>query len=980
MSLLIVSHDANLGGAQSVLLNIMAWIKKNSNLKIKCLCLSRGEGKWLHRFENLGKTLIFDEVSEIIFKNFIKDVNLIYGNTVVAGRIYSFLSQFNLPILTHFHEMELSISYYAKDCIKDTLKYSDFIIACSEPVKSNLIKNYQYPEEKIMTVYASTVPSNITFLSSNEKYIKREKENMLSKFCILGCGIGLAFRKGVDIFINIARELQKIRKDFHFYWIGDFALEEKFETTTFFDELKKIKEEELPVTFLGFCENPKEILLLADLFILPSREDPFPLVCLEAAECELPVICFEDSGGMSEFVKHNCGFTIPKNNISLFANKIDYLLNNEKERKELGKNAKQNYFENYTIEKTTPKILNKIRETNQEKVFIILPNYNHGKYLDERINSIIKQTYKNWELVILDDCSNDNSIEIIKKYLIHPNINLIQNKTNSGSVFKMWIQGLELIKEKSELIWIAEADDSSDPEFLQTLIPFFNDNKVKLAYSDSYIIDENSKIIGNYLETDYLSSLSKTKWKSDYILKAKDEIQDGLGIKNTILNASSMIFRNFDISEIRNDLLKMKLAGDWYFEINTILNGKIAYSSKRLNYHRRHNNSVFGKNDPEKYKILFQEIKFVHDFILKKIKINYDFKMKMINYVIKQCQDLNVPINYYPLKVGFMGLKESQNENIETILEKTGNNTGNLLFFETSKKLISNDIYDLNENVDILFFTCANWLSEKTDLTYFADLIIKKDIPCICIGLGAQSESEDLIPQLKEGTLKFLTEISKRTPYILVRGEFSKKVCEFYGIKNVKIGACPSIFLNDDLKLGEKLEKLYINSKREKILFNMDLNRSLNIDKKYNYILQNEKYLMKIVNNEFVDDKTLLHFMKNMKFDNKDEMIKHIQEKFHYFSNLKDWGNFLIENKFDWSRGNRMHGTIMAISNYIPSICETIDTRTRELSKSLYIPSYDNIKFNGNKFDENRKYLSNLYKKLFEEVGLKTSDKLNIFQ
>jgi len=978
--LLVISHDANLGGAQSVLLNIMKWIKQNSNLKIKILCLTRGSGKWLHFFQNLGETLIFDEIDNLDF--FLKDVDLIYGNTVIAGRIYPLLFNWNIPIITHFHEMEMSISYYAQDCIKDTIKYSNFIIACSNSVKENLILNHSYQEEKILTVYASTIPKNIKFPNFNEKLFQKERENLSNEFCIVGCGIGLAFRKGVDIFIDIARKLYKKRKDFHFYWIGDFNLNEKIEDSTFSEELEKIKKENLPITFLGFVENPKEILLLSDIFLLPSREDPFPLVCLEAAECCLPIVCFEGSGGMPDFVKNDCGFVVPKNDINLFMKKIEYLMKHETERKILGENGRKKYLNNYTIDKTTPVLFNKILEFINLKVSIILPNYNHGKYLEERINSILSQTYKNWELFILDDCSTDNSLEIIQKYLSYPNIHLIRNEKNSGSVFKMWIKGLEIEDLKGEIIWFAESDDKCDSEFLETLLPFFNDYKVKLAYSDSHVIDENGKIIGNYLETEYLSSLSKTKWNSDYILNAEDEIKDGFGIKNTILNASSMIFRKFDISKIKEDLLKMKLAGDWYFEINTILDGKIAYSSKRLNYHRRHNESVFGNNEnkKEKYKLLFNELKFIHDFILEKFNLDYSFRNKIVKYVKEQYEDLKIDgifSEYYPLKVGFMGLKETENKNVEEVLKETGNNTGNLLFFKTSKELIENNIYDLSEKVDILFFTAANWLSEKTDLEYFSKLIVEKDLPCICIGLGAQSDDENNFPILKEGTLKFLKEVSKRTLYILVRGEYSKRVCEHYGIKNTIVGGCPSIFLNDDMKLGEKLEKLYNSTEKKNILYNMDLNRSLEINKKFHYVLQNEKYLMKIVNGEEVEENILKHFMKNMNFANKEELLKHVQEKFHYFSNLKDWKVFL--KNFDYAIGNRIHGTIIAILNYIPAVCIPIDTRTRELCDSLCIP-YDNKKFIGDDFDKNRNYLSNFYINLFEKTGITSSKKLLIFK
>lgn len=88
-------------------------------------------------------------------------------------------------------------------------------------------------------------------------------------------------------------------------------------------------------------------------------------------------------------------------------------------------------------------------------VSIIIPNYNHAKYLDERIESCINQTFQDFEIIILDDCSPDNSKEVIEKYRNHPKVtNIIYNTTNSGSTFIQWNKGFEPAKGK--YIWIGE--------------------------------------------------------------------------------------------------------------------------------------------------------------------------------------------------------------------------------------------------------------------------------------------------------------------------------------------------------------------------------------------------------------------------------------------------------------------------------------------------------------------------------------------
>jgi glycosyltransferase involved in cell wall biosynthesis len=93
------------------------------------------------------------------------------------------------------------------------------------------------------------------------------------------------------------------------------------------------------------------------------------------------------------------------------------------------------------------------------KVSVIVPNYNHSQFLSERLDSIINQTYKDFELIILDDASTDNSIDVINQYLNkYPELIRFQPSTNnSGSPFVQWDNGIKLAK--GEFVWIAESDD-----------------------------------------------------------------------------------------------------------------------------------------------------------------------------------------------------------------------------------------------------------------------------------------------------------------------------------------------------------------------------------------------------------------------------------------------------------------------------------------------------------------------------------------
>lgn len=125
------------------------------------------------------------------------------------------------------------------------------------------------------------------------------------------------------------------------------------------------------------------------------------------------------------------------------------------------------------------------------KVSIIMPNYNCENFIGETIKSVLNQTYENWELLIVDDCSTDNSVEIIKSFCdIDNRIKLFVNEQNSGAASsRNWA-----LREASGK-WIAflDSDDIWLPEKLLKQLKFMNDNGYKFSYTAYEQIDEQFK-------------------------------------------------------------------------------------------------------------------------------------------------------------------------------------------------------------------------------------------------------------------------------------------------------------------------------------------------------------------------------------------------------------------------------------------------------------------------------------------------------
>src|SRR5215469_13049609 len=105
---------------------------------------------------------------------------------------------------------------------------------------------------------------------------------------------------------------------------------------------------------------------------------------------------------------------------------------------------------------------------NMPKVSVIVPNYNHARFLPMRIDSILGQSFQDFELILLDDCSTDDSRSILHRYASDLRVRVEFNEVNSGSPFKQWNKGVGLAQ--GEYIWIAESDDYADERFLEKLI------------------------------------------------------------------------------------------------------------------------------------------------------------------------------------------------------------------------------------------------------------------------------------------------------------------------------------------------------------------------------------------------------------------------------------------------------------------------------------------------------------------------------
>ncbi|XZZ29909.1 polysaccharide pyruvyl transferase family protein [Microbulbifer sp. TRSA005] len=356
----------------------------------------------------------------------------------------------------------------------------------------------------------------------------------------------------------------------------------------------------------------------------------------------------------------------------------------------------------------------------------------------------------------------------------------------------------------------------------------------------------------------------------------------------------------------------------------------------------------------------------------------------------------------------------------QEIMKKTGNNTGNLAYWYSVPRMFDAKFHiiqgmahaiALKGKVDLFVFPASNQLNPNSDMGAIADIVEELDVPCLVIGLGAQSDNEATFPELKNGTLRFLQSVAKRSPAILCRGEYTKRLLNNLGIFNVVVGGCSTVFINGNKNLGVRLEDKFnrpisrlniasgqVNPAVQQV--ERDLLNLLESIGCGSYTIQHPPILFKALMNQNLDasEATLTENLAQRFLGVKDgAALVNFLRKFSVFhGDIDSWLTSLSLHSH--SVGTRIHGNILALQAETPAVCITTDTRTRELCNVLKVPSVESLtfsdiyntkekmlsifsefNFSGKEFDNNRLRLANIYWDVFKSLDVKVSKNFKCF-
>lgn len=225
-------------------------------------------------------------------------------------------------------------------------------------------------------------------------------------------------------------------------------------------------------------------------------------------------------------------------------------------------------------------------------VSVIVPNYNYARFLDKRLSTIVGQTYRNIEIILLDDASTDDSVQVMRDWSERDSriSDVAVNEVNSGSPFKQWQKGLE--RASGKYIWIAESDDYCELTFLETLVPLMERHpKASIAFTGSYLVDENENF-GDH-DIDNWTPRQKATPEGYKCFDGRVYAEKNLFWYNYVYNASGVLFRKSAYENTTDrECFGMRYCGDWRFWFNMALEGVVIEVYKKLNYFRRHLSSV----------------------------------------------------------------------------------------------------------------------------------------------------------------------------------------------------------------------------------------------------------------------------------------------------------------------------------------------------------------------------------------------------
>ncbi|MGZ8884730.1 MAG: glycosyltransferase family 4 protein [Halobacteriota archaeon] len=375
--ILFLIHSASRNGATILLLHFIQWLKTQVDWEIEVLV--NGRGPLLDEFRSISKTMVLRSPASFLSvfpRNWQSGLqrhletqylrvllsgrrfDLIYANTSATWPLVGTLAQRAPALLWHIHELGYGLRLsIGEDRVNQVFQVATRFVAVSNSVQNMLVHEFNVPYENVDLVHGFVPFPSLTAEEqrSRRQRIRKKLGWPEDAFVVGGCGT-LDWRKGTDLFLQIAYAISQAKgyERVRFLWVGG-GIRDK-EDLEFAHDVSALCLEErcsrIPATAEVY-----DFYCAMDVFALTSREDPFPLVMLEAGAHGVPVVCFAGSGGGPEFTSEDAGLIAPYLDITKFAAHIMTLHDIPDLRERLGVAASTKVLTHHGIETQGPKLL-----------------------------------------------------------------------------------------------------------------------------------------------------------------------------------------------------------------------------------------------------------------------------------------------------------------------------------------------------------------------------------------------------------------------------------------------------------------------------------------------------------------------------------------------------------------------------------------------------------------------------------------------
>lgn len=376
--ILCIIPSASINGAVVVLMNFFAWLKRNHTDNQFEILVQWGKDNdadtfYRNKLSEYGKVTFLQELNDAakieLKKRLQKEsISCIFYNSIISVETQLFLDELEAPRLFYVHEMARAMqSFRAADHLQLYHKKEIHFVACSESVKADLKSVLKIRDEKISIIHGFIDVNNIYSqleninTSANDELYNKLVQTDNSTFTI-GFSGTFELRKSADLLPPLVIEIKKRIPNPTIIWVGANSF--IGEPATFDMVMNDVKMAGLTndIVFIPKGLGHYKYYKRFDVFIMLSREDPFPLVNLELGALGVPMISFDKSGGSLEYAEMGGGVAVPYMDLPAMADQVKHFYNDRESLNSYKSTMPAFVKNNFTPDVQAPKLYKVINE------------------------------------------------------------------------------------------------------------------------------------------------------------------------------------------------------------------------------------------------------------------------------------------------------------------------------------------------------------------------------------------------------------------------------------------------------------------------------------------------------------------------------------------------------------------------------------------------------------------------------------------